>query len=255
MRREHQERRAHRLRPAHLGARGLVANLKEHTVRLESRVNGRFHPRPVSRRTGWRRCWRPRRRGPAALPAGAAAAAKPRAQPITLDAQSSELDSRIKNDYVFHKVKISQGPMSVAADQAQARPARSEFRGQPLGVPRQRENHHGPGPIDLRRGATSPSSRSCSRRRSSPARRRRSSSASRKTGKPVRGHAELIDYDVAKGTVQLVEERVAQRRTERDPRRIAQIQHGRAEESSPTPPNRIRSACTSSSRRRRRPKP
>jgi lipopolysaccharide export system protein LptC len=27
-----------------LGARGLVANLKEHNMRLESRVNGRFHP-------------------------------------------------------------------------------------------------------------------------------------------------------------------------------------------------------------------
>jgi LPS export ABC transporter protein LptC len=27
-----------------LTARGLVANLKEHTVRLESKVNGRFHP-------------------------------------------------------------------------------------------------------------------------------------------------------------------------------------------------------------------
>jgi lipopolysaccharide export system protein LptC len=27
-----------------LNARGLVANLKEHTMRLESRVNGRFHP-------------------------------------------------------------------------------------------------------------------------------------------------------------------------------------------------------------------
>jgi LPS export ABC transporter protein LptC len=27
-----------------LTARGLIANLKEHTVRLESKVNGRFHP-------------------------------------------------------------------------------------------------------------------------------------------------------------------------------------------------------------------
>jgi LPS export ABC transporter protein LptC len=27
-----------------LNARGLVANLKERTMRLESRVNGRFHP-------------------------------------------------------------------------------------------------------------------------------------------------------------------------------------------------------------------
>ena len=30
--------------PHTLTARGLVANLREHTIRLESRVNGRFHP-------------------------------------------------------------------------------------------------------------------------------------------------------------------------------------------------------------------
>jgi len=40
-------------------------------------------------------------------------------QTISLDAQSSELDYK-NNNLVFHKVRIAQGSMSVAADQAQA---------------------------------------------------------------------------------------------------------------------------------------
>ncbi len=40
-------------------------------------------------------------------------------QAISLDAQSSELDYK-NNNLVFRKVRISQGAMSVAADQAQA---------------------------------------------------------------------------------------------------------------------------------------
>jgi lipopolysaccharide transport protein LptA len=39
-------------------------------------------------------------------------------EPITLDAQSSELDLR-NNNAIFHKVRIAQGNMSVTADQGQ----------------------------------------------------------------------------------------------------------------------------------------
>jgi lipopolysaccharide transport protein LptA len=55
----------------------------------------------------------------AASQACAAAAAHPQQLPITLDAQSSELDLRT-NTAVFHKVHIAQGDMSVTADQGQA---------------------------------------------------------------------------------------------------------------------------------------
>src|SRR3984957_17837609 len=40
-------------------------------------------------------------------------------QPILLDAQSTEVDLRT-NNAIFHKVRISQGNMSVSADQGQA---------------------------------------------------------------------------------------------------------------------------------------
>src|SRR5271170_5709364 len=51
---------------------------------------------------------------------GAAAAPAPKpAETISLDAQSSELDLR-NNNVIFRKVRISQGTMSVSADQGQA---------------------------------------------------------------------------------------------------------------------------------------
>jgi lipopolysaccharide export system protein LptA len=48
-----------------------------------------------------------------------AAAARETQQPILLDAQSTEVDLRT-NNAIFHKVRISQGSMSVTADQGQA---------------------------------------------------------------------------------------------------------------------------------------
>jgi hypothetical protein len=57
------------------------------------------------------------------------------------------------NEMTFSQGAISQGGMSVSADQAQATGSRRfEFRGQPLGVPRQREDCDGPGTARLRRG-------------------------------------------------------------------------------------------------------
>src|SRR3977135_666366 len=54
-----------------------------------------------------------------ALPASQAMAAHVEQQAISLDAQSSELDYKNKH-LIFRKVRITQGNMSVAADQAQA---------------------------------------------------------------------------------------------------------------------------------------
>ena len=53
------------------------------------------------------------------LPASQAPAAHVEQQAISLDAQSSELDYK-NNNLIFRKVRITQGDMSVAADQAQA---------------------------------------------------------------------------------------------------------------------------------------
>src|ERR1700738_254841 len=54
-----------------------------------------------------------------ALPASQAIAAHMEQQAISLDAQSSEMDYK-NNNLIFRKVRITQGNMSVAADQAQA---------------------------------------------------------------------------------------------------------------------------------------
>ena len=54
-----------------------------------------------------------------ALPLSAALAAHLEQEAISLDAQSSELDYK-NNNLIFRKVRISQGAMSVSADQAQA---------------------------------------------------------------------------------------------------------------------------------------
>ena len=54
----------------------------------------------------------------ASLQVRAAAAPQPRAQQITLDAQSADADLA-NNIVVFHKVKIAQGGMSISADQGQ----------------------------------------------------------------------------------------------------------------------------------------
>ncbi len=79
-------------------------------MRLESKVNGRSTLKSLC--AAWRsrlaiaaRPWRPPR--------------PPTPEVITLDAQSSELDLN-NNNVVFRKVRISQGAMSVTADQGQA---------------------------------------------------------------------------------------------------------------------------------------
>jgi lipopolysaccharide export system protein LptA len=132
-----------------------------------------------------------------ALPVLAAGAAKIEQQSIALDAQSSELDYK-NNNLVFHKVRIAQGNMSVAADQAQA--TGLDF-----------ENSHwvfrGSVKITMDQGLLTSDeaeitfakkllSKAVVNGRPAAFEQRVA-----KTGKLAQGHADSIDYDVTKGVV------------------------------------------------------
>jgi lipopolysaccharide export system protein LptA len=135
----------------------------------------------------------------AAAPLRAAPVPKPVQQSISLDAQSSEFDFR-NNILLFRKVRIAQGSMSVAADQAQA--TGLDF-----------ENSHwifrGSVKITLDQGElTSDSAEitfaakllSVAVINGSPAQFQQRVA---KTGRLAQGRADLIEYDVAKGVVRL----------------------------------------------------
>jgi lipopolysaccharide transport protein LptA len=134
-----------------------------------------------------------------ALPAPLAIAAHVEQQAISLDAQSSELDYK-NNNLIFHKVRITQGNMSVAADQAQA--TGLDF-----------ENSHwvfrGNVRITMDQGqlTSDEAEITFSKKLLSKAIVHGNPSAFEqriaKTGKLAQGRAELIDYDVAKGVVHL----------------------------------------------------
>jgi lipopolysaccharide transport protein LptA len=134
-----------------------------------------------------------------ALPASLAVAAHTEQQAISLDAQSSELDYK-NNNLIFHKVRITQGNMSVAADQAQA--TGLDF-----------ENSHwvfrGNVRITMDQGQLSSDEAEItfSKKLLSKAIVHGNPAAFEqriaKTGKLAQGRAELIDYDVAKGVVHL----------------------------------------------------
>jgi lipopolysaccharide transport protein LptA len=134
-----------------------------------------------------------------ALPASLAIAAHVEQQAISLDAQSSELDYK-NNNLIFHKVRITQGNMSVAADQAQA--TGLDF-----------ENSHwvfrGNVRITMDQGqlTSDEAEITFSKKLLSKAIVHGNPSAFEqriaKTGKLAQGRAELIDYDVAKGVVHL----------------------------------------------------
>ena len=121
--------------------------------------------------------------------------------------------------------------MSVAADQAQA-------NGQSTAV--NFENSHwvfkGNVKIATEQGqlsadeATSPSSRICSKRRSSRASRRTFEQHNPDNGKPAHGNADLINYDVAQGHGAAVGDTPGSRTVHDEIRaRIAQIQPARKE--------------------------
>jgi lipopolysaccharide export system protein LptA len=137
--------------------------------------------------------------GLAALWAAHAAAAAPSREPIHLDAQSFELDYS-NNVVVYHKVKISQGAMSVASDQA---------RGTGLDF----ENSHwvfqGNVKIVMDQGEMSSEAADVTFEKKllatalvtgKPATFMQNSVAS---GKPVQGHANTIDYNIGKNVVRL----------------------------------------------------
>ncbi len=141
-----------------------------------------------------------------AVPGGqaAVAAAPPAQQTITLDAQSTELDLR-SNNVVFHKVRISQGTMSVSADQGQATRQASGldfdnslwiFRGNVKITMDQGQLTADDAQINFTKKLLAKAVAN-----GSPAEFQQRIA---KTGKIARGHAETIDYDAAKGIVRLL---------------------------------------------------
>src|ERR1700675_3837002 len=136
-----------------------------------------------------------------ALPASsqAIAAAHMEQQAISLDAQSSELDYK-NNNLLFHKVRITQGNMSVAADQAQATGLDFEnshwvFRGNVKITMDQGQLTSDEAEITFAKKLLSKAIVN-----GTPAAFEQHIA---KTGKLAQGRADTIDYDVAKGVVHL----------------------------------------------------
>jgi lipopolysaccharide export system protein LptA len=129
-----------------------------------------------------------------------AGALAPSREPIQLDAQSSELDYGT-NQLLFKKVKITQGVMSISADQAHANGL--DF-----------ENSHwvftGDVKIVMEQGQLTSDEADATFDKKllakvsvtgKPAAFEQSNAPAGKS--PVRGHADSIDYNVAKGVVHL----------------------------------------------------
>ena len=132
-----------------------------------------------------------------ALPATQALAAHVEQQAISLDAQSSELDYK-NNNLIFRKVRITQGDMSVAADQAQATGLDFEnshwvFRGNVKITMEQGQLTSDEAEITFAKKLLSKAIVN-----GKPAAFEQQIA---KTGKLAQGHADSIDYDVAKGVV------------------------------------------------------
>ena len=134
-----------------------------------------------------------------ALPASQVLAAHVEQQAISLDAQSSELDYK-NNNLIFRKVRITQGDMSVAADQAQAtgldfENSRWVFRGNVKITMQQGQLASDEAEITFAKKLLSKAIVN-----GNPATFEQRIA---KTGKLAQGHADTIDYDVAKGVVRL----------------------------------------------------
>jgi lipopolysaccharide transport protein LptA len=131
--------------------------------------------------------------------APAIAAAQVEQQTITLDAQSSELDAK-NNNLLFRKVRIAQGTMAVAADQAQATGLDFDnshwvFRGNVKITMDQGQLASDEAEITFAKKLLSKALVN-----GKPAVFEQHIA---KTGKLAKGHADTIDYDVAKGIVHL----------------------------------------------------
>ncbi len=136
--------------------------------------------------------------------AGAAPARS--AEPIALDAQSSELDLK-NNNVFFRKVRIAQGAMSVTADQGQAsRDALGgklddsvwTFRGNVKIVMDQGQLSADDAQVSFVRKLLSKAVAN-----GKPAQFQQ---RIEKTGKTALGHADTIDYDAGKGIVRLIKD-------------------------------------------------
>jgi lipopolysaccharide transport protein LptA len=135
--------------------------------------------------------------------ARSAAADSARQLPILLDAQSSEVDY-LKNKLLFRKVRISQGGMSVSADQAQANGQSTNlnfedshwvFRGNVKIAMDQGQLESDEADVTFVKNLLAKAivtGKPAAFVQHAP-----------KNGKPVHGHAEHIEYDVEKATIML----------------------------------------------------
>jgi lipopolysaccharide transport protein LptA len=143
----------------------------------------------------------------AAAVAGRAAASGAAQQlPITVDADSTAIDYA-KNEVLLRKVKISQGGMSIAADSAQATGQSTSlnfddsnwvFRGNVKIITEQGLLDSDQADATFAKGVLAKAvivGKPAVFEQRNP-----------KNGKPVRGHAERIVYDVVKGTITLTKD-------------------------------------------------
>jgi lipopolysaccharide export system protein LptA len=141
----------------------------------------------------------------AQLNAATAALARDRQSPILLEAQSTSIDLKT-NSAVFTKIRISQGGMSITADQGQANEQRSanlyfennvwNFRGNVKITVEQGQLFSEDAQITFVNNVLSKAIVN-----GKPASFEQTVT---KTGKPAKGHAETIDYDAAKHLVRFL---------------------------------------------------
>jgi len=138
------------------------------------------------------------------LDGGAAAAApRPRSQPIVLDAQSADADLA-NNNVVFRKVRITQGDMAISADQGQGTKQRTR-----LDFDNSLWIFRGNVKIDMMDGQLTSDDAQITfvKQLLSKAVVNGMPAAFEqhvaKTGKLAQGRAQTIDYDVGKGIVRL----------------------------------------------------
>jgi lipopolysaccharide transport protein LptA len=134
-----------------------------------------------------------------ALPASAVAAAHVEQQTIVLDAAYLEMDLK-SNNVVYHKVRISQGSMSVVADQGQ---------GNGLDFDNSHWVFRGNVKINMEQGQLTSDEADLTFAKKLLAKAVVNGKPAAfeqriaKTGKLARGRADSIDYDVTKGVVHL----------------------------------------------------
>ncbi|MGD0504049.1 MAG: lipopolysaccharide transport periplasmic protein LptA [Steroidobacteraceae bacterium] len=140
------------------------------------------------------------------VPYCSGAAAPRSAEPIALDAQSSELDLK-NNNVFFRKVRIAQGNMSVTADQGQASrealgPKLDDsvwiFRGNVKIIMDQGQLSADDAQVSFIKKLLSKAVAN-----GKPAQFQQ---RIEKTGKTALGHADTIDYDASKGIVRLTKD-------------------------------------------------